>query len=888
MQITHFTQPENQENTELDLNNLKPFEWVIEKVVFDVEEKLDANIEKCFDDNYKGDDKIEALNKYRILWKYFDIYSEFKNHSFTLYFLNNSLKNFFVTWKKVSEEVVEFLYNKQIFSNLEDFWELAEEYIFININGEKFIENYEYIEKFLWRDLTKEDFEKNNFINFIKEWNTDNLEFLFREIKKIFYMSDYHIFNDIFFEEKNISEKVWNKEIDWNLIVDFCLQKWLGEKLEYLYKKKWEIFNIHNYFDSQFVKKWNNYISKSIINFKKSTNIITDKHPNIEISYYIIRLLDNIWENIFLFEEFNISYDYFKNMNIGWENEDTRFIDFLLNSHTKLLKYLIDNIDWIKFKDLFNIYKTDKELLINDTIFECFKYSNVPDSFLLLYEYSIKKWNYYFLRQNLGIFANFYGIWWDWYMWKLNCNNDKVAELLNKTWWFITRSLLDKYILVDDADLDEIWEKYQNAMKKVLSSEEIKKEELDDFLYEAIFMAYRPTWFSENDIKEMIENWKIEDLTHQLKNIKLNKQGYDLDFSKNELILEWEIKEEVLLYVNEVFKPLKKDPFINLNLKEFYSSSTEYIKILKKLNWFYNLNKDSRLEEFRININSDYISAYSNSNIAYNYLSDSFEIFWVVTKDSFPKYLKEELEKLEEEKIENIFGKIQKLKDPKFIKEFEEISRNNISDKVNILIEEKIKIISLLTEKRIIEFGSFMRKKIKKELKKFKIVRWGEKQFKAIISKNIWSFFAKAGAELCTSDNREMWEEGRHVHLNLIDEEKNQIVWNIMLYFEPERDYLVVRWFNPIKELINNYDKKTIINEMIRVVKYISKENWFDKVYIPKVNWKWHNLSNREWIQKLVWNESLKNINNKDYLIENSEFYETEIWGNKVDELYLL
>jgi len=402
-------------------------------------------------------------------------------------------------------------------------------------------------------------------------------------------------------------------------------------------------------------------------------------------------------------------------------------------------------------------------------------------------------------------------------------------------------------------------------------------------------MAYRPTWFSENDIKEMIENWEIQDFTYQLENIIFNKQGYDLVLHKNEIKLVWEKNKNLSAEFNKCFllNNLKTDNieghYKDFNVKDFFTKSKGFdFEIIQQFYW---LNKDVRIKHF----DESHIRFENIDNDKwYNLLNDAYEIFWVVTKDSFPEHLIKELEKLEEEKINDIYNKMSKLKDPRFKKEFEEVNNEIISEEKNISLEEKIKIISILTEKRLIEFGQYMRKKIKKELKKFKIVRWEEKQIKAIISKNIWSFFAKAGAELCTAWDKKMWNEERHIHLNLIDENKNQIVWNIMLYFEENRDYLIVRWFNPIKEIVNNYDNKTLVNEMIKVVKQIAKENWFEKVYIPKVSWTWHNLSNRDKIQKLVWNKSLENIYEENYLIKNAEYYQTSIWDYKIDELYLL
>jgi hypothetical protein len=162
----------------------------------------------------------------------------------------------------------------------------------------------------------------------------------------------------------------------------------------------------------------------------------------------------------------------------------------------------------------------------------------------------------------------------------------------------------------------------------------------------------------------------------------------------------------------------------------------------------------------------------------------------------------------------------------------------------------------------------------------------------AIVSKNVGSFFAKAGAELCTSSNVDMWNEKRHVHLNLVANQR--IIGNVMLYFEPKRNYLVARGFNPRNDLLQKVDQESIVQEIVRVVCEIAKSNGYKEVYIP-VQDQWHALSNRDGVAKEVLKISKRTIdevrrNNRGQRTEiiDHPLEVEEIGGTTVDKLLLL
>jgi hypothetical protein len=138
----------------------------------------------------------------------------------------------------------------------------------------------------------------------------------------------------------------------------------------------------------------------------------------------------------------------------------------------------------------------------------------------------------------------------------------------------------------------------------------------------------------------------------------------------------------------------------------------------------------------------------------------------------------------------------------------------------------------------------------RRELKKVEAKQTGELVHgTACISKNVGSFYAKAGAELCTAEDLGMWAEARHFHLNL--DVDDQIIGNVMVYIEPERSYLVARGFNPRNDALQMYDRRWIAREMVRLVEEVARSEGLREVFITEQG-SFFALSNREGIAKDV------------------------------------
>lgn len=495
-------------------------------------------------------------------------------------------------------------------------------------------------------------------------------------------------------------------------------------------------------------------------------------------------------------------------------------------------------------------------------------------------------------------------------------------ELIDTLGWFFVYSLYKKWIEAKDQnERKKIFEEYKIIMNKVLSSDSLDGYD-NDLLAEAIYMAYRPTGNDIQTVKNKIQ-YKIQDLTPQLDDVVFTKEWYNLRFQTTHMSNIEVFDNQKLRQTDKyIFQLPEKNDYVNI-IENSLSEKQHNISNLEKLLALvlYNTN-DNRV--------SDYISMYHLLNeYTYDRLTALQEIYKILpSEDIFGKSLEwfladypnefesalhlhlwnkhkaniPETEKKQKNIIDQII-KITKIKENANIDllrwdlmQIEESpgKHTNNAEKISYCKERKAKILGydIKTGETLIKntFLSLLKKQSQKlhnivfqESKKVEISDSGAYHVvKAIISKNKWSFFAKAGAGLCTSDNVKMRNEKRHIHLNLIF--NSQIIGNVMLYFENERDYLVARGFNLRVDMISQYNLEGVVHELIQVIKIIAKENWYDKVYVP-VQDSWHALSNRHQIWELITTESNKLLKKWKTAIHNANFYVTELGGTKVDTL---
>lgn len=460
------------------------------------------------------------------------------------------------------------------------------------------------------------------------------------------------------------------------------------------------------------------------------------------------------------------------------------------------------------------------------------------------------------------------------YSWDITV--EKLKIILAKTGGILTRTFLETFIIHQgsEEELDISISNFQETRKKLLSSEDLGDLKIDTTFIESVMLAYKPSWFSEEDIELYLKD-SLVDNTEHLEQIQYSKSGYKSVISTTEYSLKDDTKVndssvasiEWLLSVTKNLQPLDLN---NFNYKIFFSRASELPKLLTTISALYSINLDCRINAYRE------LMEDGEKNYSYERLKKLQEIFWVVTKDSFQAIILEKTYLLNNNELVSIFEKLWKIKDRKFQAELAIVQWENKHIALANLLYNQLRNI---TQK--------IRQQIEKELRKFnKQVDW-ERQIIYMPSKNIASFFALAGNDLCTSDNIDRHNEKRYIPINIVDPNKQEIIGIIMLYIEDNREYLIVRWFNIRQDDMNSFDIKNLCKSMLNFICNIAKENWYDRVYIPPQD-SWHAVSNRSSIGKEILKQSKKLSSLPHYKIENAEFYAGEVGEGGFETLYLL
>jgi hypothetical protein len=519
---------------------------------------------------------------------------------------------------------------------------------------------------------------------------------------------------------------------------------------------------------------------------------------------------------------------------------------------------------------------------------------------------------------------------------------DSLTELKELMGGFVTPELSKRYLQAENQEArTEVLTSYRSMMGQVLGSSKIEIED-PDMAAEIVYLAYRPTGYSISQVKSMIgHGWdSLEDLTHQLDNIKFDRDGYTMHFNfvEREQIEEYDSeslrKIDTPVVAGSTKTELKDLLFQALSGKPKHEDAlpTLFGQALERM-------CDDRVTSYRENY-------HSGKGVSQEYteqrLESLGEILGIIPKeDAFYEALTQLIQSDDELKatVQNNADRYQWKRNKRHFSPEERTSKNKLdevikhlerypnSDVSGLLSTEELsplgdEITGLengqlyeqlvdIRAKKFLGYGEGTETAVdvfyqallqhtkscsgfvKREMKKVEAVKSDEvAEVKAVVSKNVGSYFAKAGAEICTSHNTRMWNEERHSHLNLVY--KDQIIGNVMLYFEPERDYMVVRGFNPRKDTMMRFDRYSMAAQITGVLEQIAEANGYSEVFVPEQTG-WHALSNRDGMAKEVIGISRKNSNRvqEQYpgqrtTIDDAQFYVTEAGGHSINRLNLL
>jgi hypothetical protein len=119
-------------------------------------------------------------------------------------------------------------------------------------------------------------------------------------------------------------------------------------------------------------------------------------------------------------------------------------------------------------------------------------------------------------------------------------------------------------------------------------------------------------------------------------------------------------------------------------------------------------------------------------------------------------------------------------------------------------------------------------------------------EYRIYLSKSRPSFFGRAGAGLCTSEDQWSWNEKDFLQMNMVDEIKGRIVGNIQLHIfkDAHNQPAVLARLNPTEKFLLTVGKKTLATEMLACVETFAKDNGLVP-YLPGQSDHLHLLTNR-------------------------------------------
>lgn len=370
-----------------------------------------------------------------------------------------------------------------------------------------------------------------------------------------------------------------------------------------------------------------------------------------------------------------------------------------------------------------------------------------------------------------------------------------------------------------------------------------------DIIIEIIHQAYNPIGMNFESVKHLLS--RVEDRTSDLSGYALPEKGYAISFSdvayrlrKNETLNVAELTKLSQILQYRDIESMPPDELLAYNKKR----DTAFARLARATTDF----SEEEMGMFFKSITShESIRSLSNDikakNGAYDYpvLARMHEAFGIFAKDNLPCLIESYIQSQPDldKRINKIFDdparRIQILK----ILKVDSSDVDGVSDKT---------ILGRMIAERIFEKT---RSFIKKEMRKFQrdIESEGEEsgEYRAYISKNQGSFFAKAAAGICTAQDISLWNMKNHFHINIIDD-KQTVQGNIQGYFETVNGNpsLVLRGFNPTETLLKTASPDSFMKTIIKVIKEFSAANHIGSTYITEHLSGYHADSNRTQIQE--------------------------------------
>lgn len=407
-----------------------------------------------------------------------------------------------------------------------------------------------------------------------------------------------------------------------------------------------------------------------------------------------------------------------------------------------------------------------------------------------------------------------------------------------------------------------------------------------DILTEMVYMAYKPMGMSFGQVEELIN--KIDDHTDDVSGYNFPEEGYPLTMER---LGRYVLKEQQQLdlssmrqYRNLFTPPEARDPEVKApSFAEAAQLVMQPQPQEQQIAQALERNQNNLLRTLLEPLAGDdrirtFLGRYTNitADTAYQAGSELFELTGVYFRDNYPRALTtyftarpEEFQKLltimNDPNTRNAID--QQLRQSNTEVNWQELDAATQPIRGGLLNRFFARSSAAPAETQAVAARIFaqimehtqlqpIQKKIKDELSKFTLntdeISNYRGALKAYVSKNVGSFFAKAAAGICTSQDIPLFERDDHFHINVV--ENDEVVRaNVQAYIEPVngKPSLVLRGFNPTADWVGKIDIEGFCEQILRIGKQFQQDNGLAALYITEQGG-WHALSNRDQVARYL------------------------------------